>query len=551
MKQLYKYIIIIMVISVSIMGCNKGDTVDDLESTTLEETDDLDVIVEEDVEQVVKQAVVPDFGGTLRVAALAPTTFDPLLNVSQSVQQILEFLYEPLFELDETLLPIPILVNTYEFEEEGRILKLTLKPEITFHNGEVLTTQDVKYSIEQIKEAEYSIYQNNVKAIQKVTIIDDLTLKIYYNQGYAFALDDLSFPIVSKSYHQSEDYNALIPVGTGPYQYVDYQKMQHIDLTAYTDWHLGDVYVENIKCIIIQDDTSLETLFDQDLIDVMNPNKFNWLKYSENEEQKIESYTSNYYDFIGFNFDNELFNSKSVRQAFAYAINRESIVNDRFINHATIVDTPIIPGTWFDDQREINYTYDLETAKNIIGTEYVDHDQDGIFDDEDLIESGIYSAITLNMLVNKDNMLRVDATPIIKMNLESLGFKIVVDMVDSTTYYERLKSGDFDLVYGGWKLSSVPDYTELFASFGTQNYINYHSEKMDELLNNIYKSYTNEQIIQGVSAFSDYMVDEVPYISLYFLNGAIMSHSNLYGSFKPTTESMYRNIEDIYLDFIE
>lgn len=569
MKYIYRLLTVaVLLMALMVSGCDSSDG----GSTTTDQekqpnVSDTNKDIEEDNTDTEKEAVIEDkgdenteaeivepepvepaFGGTLNIASFAPRSLNPIENDRQSVHQVLGMVYESLFTLDSTLKPVPTLVESYTFEDNGSVLNIKLKEGVVFHDGTPLTTADVVYSVEAIQESDFTSYGRNVIAIKRMTVVDELNLTIDYDQGYAFALSDLTFPIISSVYTESEAYDELVPVGTGPYRYTDYQQMQHLDLAANLDWHGGTVYVEKIHCVIIDDDSSYETLFDQHLIDVMNPSRFNWLKYSENEKHQIDGYTSSYYDFIGFNFETELFEDVAVRQAFAFAVNREFILYDRFVNHGVLVNSPVIPGSWFSTDSEPVYTYDMDRAKSMLPDTLIDKDEDGYYDQQDLLDENTYTTIELKLLVNASNPLRADMAAYVQKDLEALGFMVTVEAEMPEVYYERVQNGDFDLLYGGWKLSQVPDYSALFSSFGKQNYIGYESDVMDQALNKIIDSYTEEQIISSVDKFEEVMTEEVPYISMYFLEGAVMRHREVYGEFQATTESMFGGIEAIYLD---
>ncbi len=112
---------------------------DDTESTTDEvPSTDEDTVVE------VKE-VIPTYGGVLRVALEAPQSLNPVESNIQSVQQILGLIYEPLFSIDSTLKPQKKLVESYELSQDGKSLTIVLKEGIQFHNGDILTTEDVVF----------------------------------------------------------------------------------------------------------------------------------------------------------------------------------------------------------------------------------------------------------------------------------------------------------------------------------------------------------------------------------------------------------------------
>jgi len=543
MKLFYKLCLIGLLLFM-VAGCNKKET-EKIESDSIVE--ESGTTTTDGVKEEQEKEVVPSFGGTLNVASHPIKTLDPLQNNRQSVLQFLGLIYEPLFDLDTSLKPVANLIATYSFDASGKELTLTLKKDINFHNDTPLTSKDVAYTISQIKEIEQSPYKHQVQFIKRVRIIDEQQLIIYYDKGYSFILNDLSFPIVSSDYRESDTYDPLKPMGTGPYKFKNYQQMQFIDLTANLNWHAGKVMVETIHNIILQAGESFETLFDQHLIDVMHTNKFDWLKYSENEDQRIETFLSSYYDFIGFNFDNPLLKRKEVRQAMAYAINRQTLSLDYFINHIKLVDAPILPNTWFTGTSEAFYTYDLTKAKSLLPIDLKDGDTDGFIDTVDLVESDKYNKIVLKMIVNQNQPIRVSTATYLANSFKSLGIFVEVEVLETELYYKRIQAGDYDLIYGGWKLSQVPDYVALFDTFGEQNFIHYSNENMDIVLEDIVGSSSEEKLIKNVSEFKQMIIEDLPYISLYFLEGAVITHKNVYGTFDTTTENYYRSIENIYV----
>lgn len=536
-------------------GCSSNDvpeiatTAATTEATTVTETEPVTEPITELETEPEPVVIEPAFGGVLNLAMSPAKTLDPLENKVANVEQVLNLVYESLFTLDETLRPVPLLVESYEFQLDGRSLKLVLKSDVAYHNGMMLTAEDVAFTIDAIKDSKTSPYRSLVMPIKRHSVQDAQTILFYYDEPYAFMLQDLVFPVVSKAYFDSETFDPSIPVGTGPYSFVEYQDMQHLDLTAYSEWHKGEVLVENIHVVVMNETSNLETLFDQHIIDLMAPDKFNWLKYSEKPDQRIETYQTGHYDFIGFNQDNKILQDVDLRKAFAYAINREEILYSQFINHGTIVDTPVIPGSWFDSDEPLTYDYSPDLAlTHLNGQVYKDNDGDGFYDQQDVLNETLFKTIELVMLVNENSAVRTAVAPKLEAYIEAIGFSVTVDIVDSETYYERIQSGDFDLLYGGWKLSAKPDFISLFASEGSQNWFGYESQEMDLVLQSLVSSYNDIAVKQRVEEFEDLMIEEMPYVSLYFLEGAIMSRSNVYGELNPTVAEPYNKIDTIYMD---
>jgi peptide/nickel transport system substrate-binding protein len=484
------------------------------------------------------------FGGTLKLTIREPITLNPLINQERSVDQLLRLVYEPLFSLDHNYKPSSNLVDSYVIQDNGMYITIKLKSNIYFHNGSLLTASDVKYSIDSIINTENSIYKSCVANIQRTAVMDQQTIRIYYKQPYAFSLYNLVFPIIPNG-SPVENFK---PIGTGPYKFVDFTVKKELNLKANDKWHKGKVYIENINTLITKDNNVEINSFEHHVIDLINPIKFDWIQYADNKNISINEYTSNYYEFVGFNFSNSLLVNPVVRKAIGKSINRKELVKEVLLNHYTLSDYPIQPKSWLNNENaESKIKYNVKEAKdNLEKAGYVDSDKDGFYD---VITNDITSNITLTLLVNKDNKLRLSVAEKIKGYIETLGFKVDINGVDSNVFKERIKVSDFDLVLAGWKLSSTPDLTELFHSsrIGESNFINYSSANMDKALEGVFTSRNDDTLKNNIKTFKDIYDKELPYYSLYFLNSAIITNDKVKGKLKSNTDDSFKGIENLYI----
>ena len=77
-------------------------------------------------------------------------------------------------------------------------------------------------------------------------------------------------------------------------------------------------------------------------------------------------YTSNNYDFIGFNFKKELFQDKSLRQAVAYALPKENLMESVYLKYGVITNTPINPKSWLYEENVALYDYNPSMAATFL-----------------------------------------------------------------------------------------------------------------------------------------------------------------------------------------
>lgn len=539
MKNLLKIILVLSCLVV-LSGCQQDisdiNIVEEIDSTTVinKDNEELDTELTEK-ETIETKVVTPEYGGTLRLSTTNPLTLNPFTNQDRDVDTVLKFIYEPLFRLSDEFEPTPVLASSYSINEDGKGLQITLKSGVVFSNEQPLVAQDIIYSYQQIKNNPLSIYAPNVAHIDRMVAVDDLTIQIYLDQVYGFALYDLTFPIASASTAKLSGFDAEVPIGTGPYLYSSHQAQKEIILSMNPIWHAKRSYLDEIKFIVAKNDEANEALYDQYLIDAISPRKFNWLKYSDGINNRIHEYVSLYYDFLAFSPTSPVFKQVTMRQAVAHAIDRVRMMEQIFLHHAIAVDTPIIPTAWYNQNEELVFDHNIEKALALKSKNEV--------------------AISLNpeivFLVNSSQETQVKAAAFITPALEELGLVVNVLSLDALAYKTKLLAGEYDIALGGWKMSATPDFTPLFHSlYSTQdsNFIRHQSVNMDFALENMYKSYSQSAIIDSVALFQRTWLEELPYVSLYYLKGAVMTRQDVYGDFSPSVNFMFQGIDSIYLD---
>lgn len=539
MKKL-SHIFILMLCIFLFVGCkttNKENNKDEQE--------------QEQVKDPVKEPVKPvaSFGGELKILMRNPNTLNPLLNNDRTVDQVLKLVFDSLFLLDEQEKPMPNLVESYELSSSGTILTINLKKNILFHDDEELHSDDVIYSINTIKNAsEDSIYKVCVENYKRVSAVDEYTFKIYFDQPFAFSLYTLNFPIIPKHHYESNENSTLNPIGTGAYSFVNFATMKELNLKANQKWFKGNLYVEKIKGVITRDKNSDSDAFNQKVVDLINPTKFDWQHYAETKGVSLTEYDTYYYTFLGFNFNNNILSDKNIRKAIAYAIDRESIIKNEFLNHAHITDYPIHPISWLNKEDALMYNKNIEKSKELITTAgYSDSDGDELLDKN---INSVKQNLSLRLLVNNENPLRLNIANKIKEYLEEVGFIINIDSVDNITYSQKIMNKDFDILLSEWKLSPIPDFTFAFHSSQIEegnNFINYSNVDMDRILETIFRSTNEKELLTAIGEFKNIIAEELPYYSLFFRTSAIISNQKVYGQLNPSIYNNYRGIENLFI----
>ena len=153
-------------------------------------------------------------------------SFNPLNAESQGVRDALSLCYEPLFALDEKMMPYGVLADSITVSEDCMSAIVTLKEAVTWHDGISFTSADVVHTIELIKNNSASPYSECVKYIENVKSLEPLSLKMNFSKPYGQIIYSLYFPIVA-SHNKNPDEKII---GTGPYSYDSYAAAVSLNL---------------------------------------------------------------------------------------------------------------------------------------------------------------------------------------------------------------------------------------------------------------------------------------------------------------------------------
>ncbi|MCX6043242.1 MAG: ABC transporter substrate-binding protein, partial [Caldilinea sp.] len=140
---------------------------------------------------------------------------------------VIEQVYSTLMALDPDATPYPELAESYEISEDGLTYTFKLRPNVTFHNGDPFSAEDVKFTFDRLRapDSGYS-YGAQVSTIESVNVLDPLTVEFKMTERTGPFLIYVAFPgssIVPKALVESgHDLNAQ-PVGTGPFRFVSYE----------------------------------------------------------------------------------------------------------------------------------------------------------------------------------------------------------------------------------------------------------------------------------------------------------------------------------------
>jgi peptide/nickel transport system substrate-binding protein len=481
----------------------------EVEKTIVETVEVEKTVVEEvEVEKVVTPTPDPSGikrGGTMVGAISAdPEGFDPHITSAHSSFEILENVYDTLVTVDESLNMVPSLAESWEISDDNVTWTFTLRQGVTFHNGRPLTAEDVVYSYERIMNPDTgSGVAWRFGSVESVEAIDDLTVAINLTEPSPNLLGRIGaykgMSIVPKEIVEDGSVGT-IPVGTGPFRFVEYVPGDRVVLEANADyWEAGKPYLDELILKIIPDETvrltNLQT-GEVDWVDSLPPQRVT--KLATSGEVIVDMVSGGDYWYIGLNLNREPFDDVRVRQAVAYAVNRADVAAAAKWDTATPNDGPIPPDSfWYYDYQP--YEQDLETARQL------------------LADAGYPDGFDTEFMPTSFYEETVRTAQVLQAQLSQIGINADIRTLEWGTWLEEEGSGNFDMYICGWIGNIDPD-DFFYAQHHTGqifNFTGYSNPEVDDLLD-AGRVETDEAARKDIyDEVQQMIIDEAPYVYLY------------------------------------
>ena len=350
MKKVVKLISLLLATMVFVTGCKSDTDVKSNEVKTSKKTSEY-----------------------INLTMIRASTINPILNTDKSVSYVLDLVYDSLFELDENYNIQPKLVESYSISSNNKKIDITLKDNIKWHDGESLTAKDVKYTYELINENKDSAYNSLVSNISGITVHGSKKLTINFKDSYAFSLETLIFPIVSKDKLDGLKTDELKLaknnlVGSGAYKIKKYEDRDYMILELNSDYY--DLNKDNNKkevYVKMVPDTESQTEMVLSLdSDISKVTLGSISKFTDNDKFVINKYQGRNYDYVLFNYDNKYLNNLDIRKAISFAVDRESIIKDAYSDRAKLSNFPLNSTSEYYDSDLKPLSYNTENAQNYL-----------------------------------------------------------------------------------------------------------------------------------------------------------------------------------------
>ncbi|MFW6381078.1 MAG: ABC transporter substrate-binding protein [Bacillota bacterium] len=425
----------------------------------------------------------------------------------------------------------PGLATGWRVSDDGKVWEFKLQEGVKFHDGTDLTADDVVFSFERqmdedhpYHEGDFAYWSYMYSFVNDVEKVNDYQVKITLDKPYAPFIYNLAcFPafIVSEEAMKDmgvEDFRNN-PVGTGPFEFVEWEHDSQITLEAFEDYWDGRPYLDKVVFRVVPENTTRVMGLkgeDLDLIDNFGPQNVSTIKEADN--LKLLSQPGMNVSYMAMNQLKEPLDNKKVRQAINWAVDKESIIEGAYSDSAESAKNPLPPTLWGYNDRVDDYGYDPEKAKEL------------------LAEAGYEDGFEIDLWYpNNPRPYMPEGKKVaqaIQSNLKEVGIDVELVTHDWGTYLDKLENGEHDMSLIGWiGDNGDPDnfiYVLLDKS-NTEvgyagNYAFYRSDLLHDILVQAQETTAGKQQRAGMYKAAQHVIHEdapwVPIAHMYKYMGA-------------------------------
>ena len=447
----------------------------------------------------------------------------PLLASDSTSHGIGALVYNGLVKYDKDLNVVGDLAESWEISRNGLVITFHLRKGVRWHDGHPFTADDVLYTYKvTIDPKTPTAYAGDFLKVKKAEVLDPYTFRVTYDRPFAPALTSWGAAVLPKHLLEGKDITksplSRHPVGTGPYKFKEWITGQKIVLVSNENYFEGRPYIDGYVMRIIPDMATMFLELRAKGIDRMDLTPLQYTRQTENPFFKKNfhkyRYTSFSYVYLGYNLLNPLFSSKEIRQAIAYAINKDEIIQGVLLGLGTAATGPFKPGTWVYNPNVKQYPYDPQKARELLAKAgWRDTDGDGILDKDG-------KPFAFELITNQGNEVRRKSAEIIQKRLAEVGISVKIRVIEWAAFVkEFINKRRFDATILGWTIPMDPDLYDVWHSSKTGpdelNFISYKNKEVDKLLERGRSTFDMRERKKAYDRIQEILADEQPYTFLY------------------------------------
>ncbi|MDA8168342.1 MAG: peptide-binding protein [Nitrospiraceae bacterium] len=452
----------------------------------------------------------------------------PLFASDSASGDISGLIFNGLTKYDKNIRIVGDLAKSWEIKRNGLEIIFHLRHGVKWQDGQEFTSDDVLFTYNTVTNPDVPTpYSSNYGPVEKVEAPDKYTVKVFYKEPFAPALESWGMGILPKHILYGKDLTkdeySRHPVGTGPYKLKEWITGQRIELEAFNGYFEGRPNIDRYIMRVIPDEATMFLELKFGGIDYMTltPAQYKNQAHKKFFEKYFHRfrYPSFGYTYIGWNLLDDRFRDVRIRRALSHAIDKTSLIKGVLMGYGTKCTGPFPPESWAYNPNvkdpEYNISRSLELFSEAGWT----------------LKGGVLQKdgrpFRFTLLTNQGNTERLLAAQIIKEDLSRVGVDVKIKVLEwQSLLHEFIDKKRFEAVVLGWALSRDPDLYDIWYSAKTKegefNFISYKNPEVDKLLIEGRQTFDMEKRKRIYYRIHAILAEDQPYTFLYVPDALVL-----------------------------
>lgn len=510
-----------------------------------------------------------------RIIGSDASNLNPILYDDATSNEVIAMIYNGLIGQDPVTGEyncVDVLCESWEVSDDGLTFTFTLRDDLKWSDGEAVDSADFKFTYDAINSDLVESPRTYVwEGLESIEAPDPSTIVVKYSEVRCDAVGNLGSGILPEHLY-ADDFSDIMEspdneaprLSAGPFSFQSWTRDDNVIVVRNDAYSDGAPTMDGQIYRVVPDAGARLAQLQSGEIDIVELQPSQLSAIEGNPAITRYSWNDDGYTYIGFNLGNPdnvlpgqdeegniipqdphpILGDKRVRQAIAYSLDYQSIIDDIFFGQGYLQPANVLPAVeWAYNPNIEPYMQDLEKAAALLEEAgWVDADGDGVREKDGM-------PLDLSLITNSSNTARMDLGAYVQDQLNSLGFNIDFQGLDFGTLLDQTDTQTYDMYILGWTgLGSDPNDDAFWLSnqdvpgSGFNN-VSFYNERVEELLQTgvTVPGCAPEDRAPYYMEIQEIMHDELPYLWVRGTVANIGFNSN-WANVDPQQWSIYWNV---------
>jgi peptide/nickel transport system substrate-binding protein len=457
----------------------------------------------------------PDPNTLVMIIESSPTNLDPRVGIDAQSERIDALIFDDLLERDEHLNVKPALAERWEIPDPLTYV-FHLHPGVKFHNGQALTSRDVKWTFDSLLQGKIrSTRAAAYRFVDHIDAPDESTVVFHLNEPFAALLWNLSDGAMGIVPYGSGEEVSGHPIGSGPFRFVSARQDKEVVIERNDDYWGAKARVKRVRFAVVPDTTTRALELQKGSADIAsNALTFDMvLALTRDPRLEVQHAPGTVLAYLALNVRDPILKDARVRQALACAIDRRPLIQYLGQGFVRPADSVLPPESWAYNADVPHYDYDPERARH-------------------LLDAAGYPAVSgtrfhLTMKTSTEESTRLLAA-VLQQQLHEVQIALDIRSFEFATFFSDVTKGQFQMYslrwIGGNEDPDIFEYafhSDKFTPHGANRSF-YSNPRLDALIDQARKELDQNTRKQLYAEVQQILAEDLPYINLWYFDNVVV-----------------------------